>query len=551
MAKSQDLDHLKIPFEVIRLATNNFAEDIGMGGYGKVYKGQLPHPNSSGEPSTTVAVKRLDMRSGQGQREFSTEINMLASYKHSNLVSLVGFSEDGKEKVLVYKYEVNGSLDKHLASTDLTWEQRLRICIGAARGLEYLHAGVGMGHRVLHRDIKSGNILLDENWEAKISDFGLSKIGPMNQPITFLLTMPCGTLGYLDPQYHKTGILTKESDVYSFGVVLFEVLCGKPASAIYKYDGELLNNFVKHRYEEGKIDEIIMPSLREEKNMYSLQKFSDIAYQCLNKSRNQRPSMNHIVKELQSIECQVGSPTGLWGSRTGGTPWTLLLDDNMKLRKIRIDHKDWIFSIAFTVEEYLSGTLITSPHGGTGILSGRQPSEISFDADEEIIEILGSINHFPVISSLCIVTNKRRHGPFGPETGTSFSVSWDVGTFAGFYGRAGSFLDGLGFYSNKCLNESRNQHPWMKCNLQEPQSIEYQNGLPTELWGSSTGGAPWSLLLDNSQKLRKITIDHKDWIFSIAFTVEDLITGLLVSSQHGGTGIPSGVEPSEISFDAD
>ncbi|KAJ0657782.1 putative jacalin-like lectin domain-containing protein [Helianthus annuus] len=147
---------------------------------------------------------------------------------------------------------------------------------------------------------------------------------------------------------------------------------------------------------------------------------------------------------------------------------------------------------------------------------------ISFDADEEIIEILGSINHFPVISSLCIVTNKRRHGPFGPETGTSFSVSWDVGTFAGFYGRAGSFLDGLGFYSNK--------------------------GLPTELWGSSTGGAPWSLLLDNSQKLRKITIDHKDWIFSIAFTVEDLITGSLVSSQHGGTGIPSGVEPSEVTY---
>ncbi|KAJ0661456.1 putative protein kinase RLK-Pelle-LRR-I-1 family [Helianthus annuus] len=380
MAKFQDLDHLKIPFEVIRLATNNFAEDIGNGGYGKAYKGQLPHPNSSGEPSTTIAVKRLDKTHGQGQPEFSTEINMLARYKHSNLVSLVGFSEDGDEKILVYRYEINGSLDKHLASTDLTWEQRLRICIGAACGLEYLHAGVGPGHRVLHRDIKSANILLDENWKAKISDFGFSKIGLTNQPITFLFTRPCGTLGYVDPQYHKTGILTKESDVYSFGVVLFEVLCGKPAYEIYKYDGEecLLNNLVKRRYEEGKIDEIIMPSIREQKNMYSLQKFSDIAYQCLNESRNQRPSMNHIVKELQSIECQVGSPTGLWGSRTGGTPWSLLLDNNMKLRKIRIDHKDCIFSIAFTVEEYSSGTLITSPHGGTGILSGREPSEVTF-----------------------------------------------------------------------------------------------------------------------------------------------------------------------------
>lgn len=191
MAEIQELDRLKIPLQDIIQATNNFAEEnlIGMGGFGRVYKGQLRHSTNFDEPSTPVAVKRLVAIYGQGRHEFIMEIIMLASYKHSNLVSVVGFSEDGDEKILVYKYETNGSLDKHLSSTNLTWVQRLKICLGAARGLEFLHCGVAPSHRVIHRDIKSANILLDENWEAKISDFGLSKIGPMNQESLFFSPM--------------------------------------------------------------------------------------------------------------------------------------------------------------------------------------------------------------------------------------------------------------------------------------------------------------------------------------------------------------------------
>ncbi|KAK9061181.1 hypothetical protein SSX86_018361 [Deinandra increscens subsp. villosa] len=455
MAEIQQLQHLKIPLEDIVVATNNFAEDtlIGKGGFGRVYKGQLPR---SGESSITVAIKRLDeTMTGQGMREFGMEILLLASYKHTNLVSLVGFSDEGAEKILVYKYELNGSLDKLLDSPDLTWERRLRICLGAARGLEYLHAGVGTSHRVIHRDIKSSNILLDFKWEAKISDFGLSKIGPMNQELTFLFSNASGTSGYIDPEYQNTGVLSKESDVYSFGVVMFEVLCGRLATIVRFHDERrFLSSFVKRHYREGGSNEIIMGVLRDQIKPYSLQTFSRVAYWCLNETRNQRPWMKMVVQELQSsFEYQIGSPTRLWGSNTGGHPWSLLLDNNnLKLRKIEIDHKGWIFSLGFTVED-LNGSSISSHYGGNGGPSGDQPSEISFDEDEEITEILGTVGETPgrvvytIISSLCIVTNKRRHERFGRETGTNFSISWDIGSFAGFYGRAGFYLDGLGFYS--------------------------------------------------------------------------------------------------------
>ncbi|MFS8012718.1 putative protein kinase RLK-Pelle-CrRLK1L-1 family [Helianthus anomalus] len=153
MSFLQELYRLRIPFDDIKFATNNFSDQncIGQGGFGPVYKGQLP---SSTRLTEHVAVKRLDLKGGQGEREFLMEIVMLASYKHDKLVSLVGFSNDGNEKVLVYKHEANGSLNNHLPSTNLSWEQRLRICVGVARGLEYLHDGVGAGHRVLHRDVK-------------------------------------------------------------------------------------------------------------------------------------------------------------------------------------------------------------------------------------------------------------------------------------------------------------------------------------------------------------------------------------------------------------
>ncbi|KAI3799830.1 hypothetical protein L1987_35134 [Smallanthus sonchifolius] len=381
MSLLQELDHLRIPFDDIKSATSNFANQnfLSQGGFGPVYKGQLPSSTCSSETDTTVAVKRLDVKGGQGENEFLMEIVMLASYKHINLVSLLGFCDEGNEKVLVYKYEVNGSLDNHLSSTNLTWEKRVRICLGAARGLEYLHGGVGEGHRVLHRDVKSSNILLDANWEAKISDFGLSTIGPTNQQFTFLVTNACGTFGYLDPLYVSTGVLTKESDVYSFGVVLFEVLCGRLAM-IAKYDDKrrFLTGLVKFHRENGTLHNIIMPNLLEEMKPFSLQVFSNIAFQCLNEDRKQRPTMDIVAEILETaLKYQLGTltklripftgnppRTKLWGSVTGGSPFLFKLKSNQKLRKITIGCDRWIQSLIFTAEDSNRSSLHSSEKYG-------------------------------------------------------------------------------------------------------------------------------------------------------------------------------------------
>ncbi|KAJ9554587.1 hypothetical protein OSB04_018632 [Centaurea solstitialis] len=187
---------LKIPIQEILLATNKFSEAniIARSGFGKVYKGQSVQLG-------IMAIKKLDRFYGQGDREFMMEISLLSICKHENIVSLIGFCDESDEKILVYRYEKNGSLDRLLRSKDLTWMRRLQICLGAARGLKYLHDDVGPQHRVLHRDMKSANILLDENWKPKISDFGLSKIALANVPFSALFSNPCGTPGYVDPQY--------------------------------------------------------------------------------------------------------------------------------------------------------------------------------------------------------------------------------------------------------------------------------------------------------------------------------------------------------------
>ncbi|GKE24935.1 protein kinase, ATP binding site-containing protein, partial [Tanacetum coccineum] len=290
-------EHLQIQLEAIKSATNNFdaANCIGSGGFGKVYKGELAH--SKGK--TMVALKRLDRIYGQGEVEFWKEVVMISLYKHVNIVSLLGFCDDNKEKILVYEYVSKGSLDLYLEKDDLTWARRLRICIGAARGLAYLHSSVGTQQRVLHRDVKSSNILLDENWNARISDLGLSKFGPANQKYTFLVSHAVGTIGYCDPLYVETGLLTKESDVYSFGVVLFEVFCGRLCMGNGNNKHLPLTGLVRQFYEQNKIDELVFNHIKDEINPNSLKAFASIAYQCLNRDRETRPLMTEIVRELE------------------------------------------------------------------------------------------------------------------------------------------------------------------------------------------------------------------------------------------------------------
>ncbi|PWA93895.1 Protein kinase, ATP binding site-containing protein [Artemisia annua] len=288
--------HLKIELQAIKSATNEFNDShcIGRGGFGKVYKGELVL--SKGK--SVVALKRLNRAFGQGDPEFWKEIIMLSLYKHDNIVSLLGFCDDCGEKILIYEYASKKSLDLYLNDKDLTWVQRLEICIGAARGLAYLHNPGQTQQRVLHRDIKSSNILLDENWNARIADLGLSKFGPANQQYSFLVSNAVGTFGYWDPLYAETGFLTKESDVYSFGVVLFEMLCGRLCIR-YNQD-KPLTILVRECYKQKTINDIVYANIKDEINPHSLKAFTTVAYQCLKREADQRPFMTKVVKVLET-----------------------------------------------------------------------------------------------------------------------------------------------------------------------------------------------------------------------------------------------------------
>ncbi|KAM7489249.1 hypothetical protein LguiB_026733 [Lonicera macranthoides] len=279
----------RFTFAEIRVATRNFSQGfvIGKGGFGKVFKGIIDNG------ATTVAIKRLDPMSKQGGKEFTTEIEMLSKIRHSHVVSLIGYCDENDEMILVYDYVENGSLADHLykekardgSNYNMSWVKRVKICIGAARGLDYLHTGTGILQRVIHRDVKSSNILLDENWAAKISDFGLSKIGPANQSSTHVSTRVKGTQGYCDPEYFLTRRLTRKSDVFSFGVVLFEVLCGRHVFD-YRLPKEQISLvlWAQQCIQEDKTHLLIDPNLKWEVFENSLKAFVKIAGQCLHSS---------------------------------------------------------------------------------------------------------------------------------------------------------------------------------------------------------------------------------------------------------------------------
>ncbi|MFS7989364.1 putative protein kinase RLK-Pelle-CrRLK1L-1 family [Helianthus anomalus] len=203
-------------------------------------------------------------------------------------------------------YASKGSLDKYLNDPSLTWVKRLNICIDVARALDFLHEGVGKKATVIHRDIKTANILLDHDWKAKLTDFGLSLISPLIQETDYVVDNACSTIGYWDPLYKNSGFLTIESDIYSFGVVLFEILCGKSTFAIQKHEGHYLPKFIKSIFEEGKHDEVVFEQIREQIMPKSLTTFQKIAYQCLHLEREKRPTTKEVLTQLKkALEFQV------------------------------------------------------------------------------------------------------------------------------------------------------------------------------------------------------------------------------------------------------
>ncbi|KAL8209184.1 hypothetical protein R6Q57_008596 [Mikania cordata] len=294
-------DNPRISLDDIKVATQNFHNDnyVGGGGFGKVFKGNL-------QDGKTIVAKRLITKLGQGEQQFLTELEILLEYKNENVIGLVGYCDEEDEKIIIYEYASRGSLDRHLNNASLTWVKRLNICIDVASALHFLHEGVGKQAKVIHRDIKTSNILLNHDWKAKLADFGLSLISPITLETDYVIDYACGTPGYLDPLYEKNRFLTMESDIYSFGVVLFELLCGRSTFSIYKKEGHHLPDIVKNKFKEGKLDEVVFEQIKEPIKPKSLATFQNIAYQCLHREREKRPTMKTILTELKkAMEFQI------------------------------------------------------------------------------------------------------------------------------------------------------------------------------------------------------------------------------------------------------
>ncbi|KAM4111064.1 hypothetical protein ACJW30_05G039900 [Castanea mollissima] len=258
--------------EVVSI-TNNFKTIIGEGGFGKVYLGKL-------KDETQVAVKLLSPSSNQGYNEFRAEAQLLMIVHHRNLVSLVGYCDEGKKKALIYEFMANGNLHQHLS------------------GLEYLHNGCKPP--IIHRDLKPSNILLNEHMQAKIADFGLSRAFATEND-SHVSTRPVGTLGYLDPAFQASGNFNKKSDVYSFGIILFELITGRAAIVRGPVRNNHILDWVNPLIERGDVQNIIDPRLEGEFNSTSAWKAIEIAMSCIPSYAIQRPDMSYVLAELK--EC--------------------------------------------------------------------------------------------------------------------------------------------------------------------------------------------------------------------------------------------------------
>ncbi|KAK6915809.1 Serine-threonine/tyrosine-protein kinase, catalytic domain [Dillenia turbinata] len=286
----------RFSFKELKKCTNNFsdANEIGSGGYGKVYRGSL----LTGQ---LLAIKRAQQGSMQGGNEFKNEIELLSRVHHKNLVSLVGFCFEQGEQMLVYEYIPNGTLKDCLSGKSgirLDWMRRLKIALGSARGLAYLHELANPP--IIHRDVKTTNILLDEHLNAKVSDFGLSK--PKENPDKDRVTTQVkGTMGYMDREYYMTQQLTEKSDVYSFGVVLLELLTARKPIEKGKHivcEVKTAMDKTKNLYS---LYEILDPVIASGASLGGLENFVDLAMHCVEESGVDRPTMGEVVKEIENI----------------------------------------------------------------------------------------------------------------------------------------------------------------------------------------------------------------------------------------------------------
>ncbi|KAH9557119.1 hypothetical protein CY35_07G068300 [Sphagnum magellanicum] len=283
----------------LEAATNNFGESnvVGEGGYGIVYRGQLPD-------GTMVAVKNLLNNRGQAEKEFRVEVEAIGRVRHKNLVRLLGYCAEGAHRMLVYEYVDNGNLEQWLhgpvsKTNPLPWETRMKIVLGTAKGLAYLHEA--LEPKVVHRDIKSSNILVDSEWNAKVSDFGLAKL--LGSGKSHVTTRVMGTFGYVAPEYANTGLLNERSDVYSFGVLLMEIITGRDPVDYNRAAGEInLVDWLKQMVGNRRSEEVADPSMELKPTSRALKRSLLVALRCVDPDALKRPKIGHVVHMLEAEE---------------------------------------------------------------------------------------------------------------------------------------------------------------------------------------------------------------------------------------------------------
>ncbi|XP_052203668.1 probable serine/threonine-protein kinase At1g01540 [Diospyros lotus] len=278
-------------------STDGFADEnvIGEGGYGIVYRGVL-------KDNTRVAVKNLLNNRGQAEKEFKVEVEAIGRVRHKNLVRLLGYCAEGAHRMLVYEYIDNGNLEQWLHGdvgpcSPLTWDIRMNIILGTAKGLTYLHEG--LEPKVVHRDIKSSNILLDRQWNPKLSDFGLAKL--LGSERNYVTTRVMGTFGYVAPEYASTGMLNERSDVYSFGILIMEIISGRSPVDYSRPPGEVnlvewLKTMVTNRNAEGVLD----PKMPEKPSSRALKRALLVALRCVDPNAQKRPKMGHVIHMIEA-----------------------------------------------------------------------------------------------------------------------------------------------------------------------------------------------------------------------------------------------------------
>ncbi|XP_027910119.1 cysteine-rich receptor-like protein kinase 10 isoform X3 [Vigna unguiculata] len=294
----------RIPLITILESTDNFSEasKLGEGGFGSVYKGTLPD-------GTQIAVKRLSKFSGQGSEEFKNEVTFIAKLRHRNLVRLLACCSEGYEKILIYEYLPNKSLDFHLFDVErkkqFDWKLRLSIINGIARGMLYLHEDSQL--RVIHRDLKASNVLLDHDMNPKISDFGLARAFEVGQNQANTKRV-MGTYGYMAPEYAMEGLFSMKSDVFSFGVLVLEIICGRKNGEFYLSDGQSLLVYAWRIWYEGKCLELMDPMLEKSFKGSEVGRCIQIGLLCVQEDANDRPTMSDVVVMLASDTVAIPKP---------------------------------------------------------------------------------------------------------------------------------------------------------------------------------------------------------------------------------------------------